>query len=128
LNTTSIPLPAIATESKTLIDDTSLKTLEITARRLLSLDKGGGSVEDLEIVRKGLCFRPTTNRGFPIVSRIPDSNLGGVLTSGDSEGGVFLAAGHGPWGISMSVGTGKVMAEMVQGLKTSADVSQLGFS
>jgi glycine/D-amino acid oxidase-like deaminating enzyme len=122
LNSSSIPLPALATESK--IDDQAVKQLQTTSERLLGLSS---DVDDLEIVRKGLCFRPVTNKGTPILARIPDKMLGqGINTRGGSDGGVFLAAGHGPWGISMSLGTGKVMAEMVMGLETSADVRDLG--
>jgi glycine/D-amino acid oxidase-like deaminating enzyme len=119
LNSSSIPLPALATESK--IDEDSIEQLKKTSTRLLGIQ---GGVEDLEILRKALCFRPVTNRGTPVVARIPDEKLGGGTRSG-GDGGVFLAAGHGPWGISMSLGTGKVMAEMIQGLPTSADVSGL---
>jgi glycine/D-amino acid oxidase-like deaminating enzyme len=122
LNSSSMPLPALATESK--IDDQAVKQLQTTSERLLGLSS---DVDDLEIVRKGLCFRPVTNKGTPILARIPDKMLGqGISTRGSSDDGVFLAAGHGPWGISMSLGTGKVMAEMVMGLETSADVRDLG--
>lgn len=122
LNSSSIPLPALATESK--IEENAVKQLQTTSKRLLGQP---GDVEDLELVRKGLCFRPVTDRGTPILGRIPDKVLGkGISTRGGGDGGVFLAAGHGPWGISMSLGTGKVIAEMVMGLKTSADVGELG--
>ena len=122
LNSASIPLPALATDSK--IDDKAVFKLQVTAKRLLGVSE---DVDDLEILKKGLCFRPVTQKGTPILARIPDGKLGnGISTRGDAEGGVFLAAGHGPWGISMSLGTGKVMAEMVRGLPTSADVGDLG--
>jgi glycine/D-amino acid oxidase-like deaminating enzyme len=121
LNDASIPLPVLATDSK--IDENSIAQLQNTTKLLLGLS---GGVDDLEIVRKGLCFRPVTARGTPILGRIPDEKLGGVGTRGGGEGGVWVAAGHGPWGISMSLGTGKVLAEMVQGLPTSADVKHLG--
>lgn len=122
LNSSSIPLPALATESK--IDDAAVKQLQTTSKRLLGLSD---DVDDLEIIRKGLCFRPVTNRGTPILGRIPDKALGGGMsTKVGGDGGVFLATGHGPWGISMSLGTGKVMAEMVMGLETSADVRGVG--
>jgi glycine/D-amino acid oxidase-like deaminating enzyme len=120
LNSSSIPLPALATESK--IDDNAVKQLQKTSKRLLGLP---GDVDDLEVIKKGLCFRPVTNRGTPILGRIPDKVLGGISTKGSGDGGVFIAAGHGPWGISMSLGTGKVMAEIVMGLETSADVRGL---
>lgn len=59
----------------------------------------------------------------------------------DGQGGVWLSAGHGkytlatrkycvlkyylssgPWGISLSQGTGKVLAELVMRVKPSIDV------
>ena len=40
-------------------------------------------------------------------------------------GGVFVATGHGPWGVALSLGTGRVVAEMVLGRKTSVDVGVL---
>ncbi|CAJ2504495.1 Uu.00g118890.m01.CDS01 [Anthostomella pinea] len=123
LNSATEPLPALATDAKAGISQSAIETLRDTAREVL----GKGSVEDdLEIVREGLCFRPVTDRGTPILGRIPDRCLGdGVATRTGAEGGVYLAAGHGPWGISMSLGTGKVVAEMVQGRGLSADVSML---
>ena len=116
LNSVSLPLPELATESR--IDESSIAKLKMTAERLLG-------EEDLEVVRKGLCFRPVTKRGTPILARI-DEKLGSVGTRGTREGGVFIAAGHGPWGIALSLGTGKVMSEMIEGNETSADVSRLG--
>jgi hypothetical protein len=43
-----------------------------------------------------------TTSGHPIVSRIADEDLGdGFSTRGRGEGGVFISAGHGPWGMYM---------------------------
>ncbi|KAI1212513.1 FAD dependent oxidoreductase [Annulohypoxylon truncatum] len=122
LNSTTEPLPALATDSKSSISRPAIEKLRGTAREVLGAD-------DVEVVREGLCFRPATDRGTPILSRIPDSCLGpAVNTRPAPEGGVYLATGHGPWGISMSLGTGKVMAEMIQGRELSADVSGLGLN
>jgi len=120
LNDPSHPIPNLATESE--VDESVIAVLQKTARRLLGIQ---GDVDDLEIVRKGLCFRPVTSKGVPILARIPDKSLGGFETR-VGEGGIWIAAGHGPWGISNSLGTGKVMAEMIQGRPTSADISGLG--
>ncbi|KAK0668610.1 FAD dependent oxidoreductase-domain-containing protein [Cercophora samala] len=79
----------------------------------------GGGDAGLEVVREGLCFRPVTEWGAPIVSRITQEDIG--INAG--YGGVWVAAGHGPWGIAMSLGTGVVMAEMVEGVKTSVNLS-----
>lgn len=120
LNDLGLPLPDLATETE--IDAKSIAKLTEVAKKMLSIP---GS-DDVEIVRDGLCFRPVTNSGRPILSRVTDTRLGGCSTRrGPGEGGVFVAAGHGPWGISLSLGTGKVLAEMVNGVETSADVRKL---
>ncbi|KKK20563.1 hypothetical protein ARAM_005015 [Aspergillus rambellii] len=83
------------------------------------------NIDDLEILREGLCHRPVTERGVPLVTRLDDKLLGAGLKTA-AKGGVFIAAGHGPWGISLSLGTGKVVADMIQGLKPAVDISGLG--
>ncbi|PMD14195.1 FAD dependent oxidoreductase-like protein [Hyaloscypha hepaticicola] len=117
LNSSSLSLPSLATESR--IDESSIAKLKKTAQRLLG-------EEDIEVGRQGLCYRPVTRRGTPILARIEDEKLGGFGTSGSGDGGVFVAAGHGPWGITNSLGTGKVMSEMIEGEETSANISRLG--
>ncbi|KAK0612976.1 FAD dependent oxidoreductase [Bombardia bombarda] len=126
LNSSAIPLPDAAGRERTPILPGAIAQLRETARELLGPSEDGAD-DDLEVVREGLCFRPVTPWGTPIVSRIPDHHLGvGMATRAGAEGGVFLAAGHGPWGISLSLGTGMVMAEMMQGRPLSADVGSLG--
>ncbi|TPX14482.1 uncharacterized protein E0L32_005446 [Thyridium curvatum] len=122
VNSAEIPLPALATQSKVL--GPSVEELKQIAAELLASETGH---TDYEIVRQSLCFRPVTPWGLPIIAGIPDEHLGIAMgTRPGEEGGVFVAAGHGPWGISMSLGTGKVLAELVQGREPSADISHLG--
>ena len=67
-----------------------------------------------------------TSSGRPIVCRVPDEKLGnGLLTRGGGNGGVFIAAGHGAWGISQAPGTGLCCAELVEGRKPSANITAL---
>lgn len=125
LNSSALPLPGTAGEAKPREAD--IARLRETASELLGPQEGGA--DDLEVVREGLCFRPVTPSGVPIVARVGDVDLGiGIKTRPGAEGGVFVAAGHGPWGISLSLGTGMVLAEMVQGRDVSADVSGLGLT
>ena len=120
LNSTKLPLPDIVTDKQ--IDPESIETLKITAKRLLGMQDVNGEPgpDDLEVLREGLCFRPVTEKGVPVIGKIDERKLGmeGVES-------VWVAAGHGPWGISLSLGTGLCMAEMVEGRKTSADVRKL---
>jgi glycine/D-amino acid oxidase-like deaminating enzyme len=124
LNSSSIPLPLLPTDART--SAVALERLKETARILLA---SGARETDLQVVREALCYRPVTTSGRPILTRILDKHLGvGVATRPGSEGGVFVATGHGPWGISLSLGTGKVMAEMIQGRPVSANVDSLCLS
>lgn len=124
LNSATVPLPSVAEGSK--VQTESMELVKQAARELLG--SGNDDEDDLEVVREGLCFRPVTPWGLPIVSRVPDEHLGGgIQTKPGAEGGIYLAAGHGPWGISMSLGTGIVMSELIQGRPLSADISALGF-
>ena len=77
----------------------------------------------LSLLRSALCFRPISPTGRPIVARMHEADLGdGVRV----PGGVFVATGHGPWGISLGLGTGFVVGQMVLGREPSVDVSVLG--
>jgi glycine/D-amino acid oxidase-like deaminating enzyme len=119
LNSSTIPLPDVQT-GFTKPDPACLATIEDTAKQLLGQDA-------VEVVREGLCFRPVTPAGTPIIARVKDEDLGiGIRTRPGADGGVFVATGHGPWGISLSLGTGIAIAEMVQGRAATADISGLG--
>ena len=103
LNSSSYPLPKLPTER--IIDSKSTSILKATAKRLMG--------EDIEILRESVCWRPMATRGVPILGRMPNVE------------GLWLASGTGTWGISLSLGIGKVMAEMLEGKPTSADVRRL---
>ncbi|KAK4986058.1 hypothetical protein LTR66_007990 [Elasticomyces elasticus] len=81
LNSSTIPLPEVATDAK------------IGSEEIEELKKNLSDVTD-----SCECFRPVTPRGQPILCRIPDTKLGDISTRGGGEGGIFVAAGHGPWG------------------------------
>ncbi|KAL3590629.1 hypothetical protein FPOAC2_12824 [Fusarium poae] len=118
----SIRLPPLATGARPIAS--SLEKLKDLAKQII--DTQG---EELEIVRTGLCFRPVSERGTPYITRIEDVDLRqGYSTRKGKDGGVYVATGHGPWGISLSLGTGKVMAEMMQGRELSADITKLGYN
>ncbi|GKZ97495.1 hypothetical protein AnigIFM59636_000881 [Aspergillus niger] len=138
LNTKTIPLPERADDSHNSVDQKEMDRLKAASVRLLGKLAEGKTessdetpnVNDLKIVREGLCFRPASDRGTPFVGRIDDSLLGeGIKTAtGSRKGGVFVASGHGPWGISLALGTGKVIADLVEGVQPAVDISGLGVS
>ncbi|KAJ5633180.1 FAD dependent oxidoreductase [Penicillium lividum] len=124
-----LPLPSCVEDVHQLQDPAEMQKLKNVVIRLLgNLTQGSQStddvnVDDLEILREGLCFRPVSKKDIPTVGRIEDACLGDDMHA--YAGGVYIAAGHGPWGISLCLGTGKVVSEMIMGERTSADVSGL---
>jgi hypothetical protein len=79
-----------------------------------------------------LCFRPATRTGRPIMGKVPrgmylppSTSTSATTTSkpdpsstdenNDALGGLYISSGHGPWGIALSLGSGKVMSEIVLG-------------
>ncbi|KAK4693168.1 hypothetical protein P7C71_g4182, partial [Lecanoromycetidae sp. Uapishka_2] len=102
LNSSHYPLPKIANER--VIDSDSIAALKKTAHRLLG--------DDFKVVRESVCWRPVAKRGVPIIAEL--------------EKGVFLCAGHGPWGISNSLGSGYCVASMVRGVDVERYTSRLG--
>lgn len=119
LNSTTIPLPDPNVEVKA--GEKAIEQLKACAKVMMM----GVPGQDFEVLREGLCFRPVTSSGRPIVSRIPDEKLGHLKTRGGALGGVFIAAGHGAWGISHAPGTGLVLSELIEGRKPSAKIEAL---
>ncbi|KAI0685996.1 FAD dependent oxidoreductase [Cytidiella melzeri] len=111
-NSSHIALPKLATESVPQPD--SISVLVNSAKALCG--------EDVEVVKEGLCFRPVVPTGRPVIAQMHEADLGDGVQVG---GGVFVATGHGPWGITLSLGTGYVVGEMVLGRETSVDVKAL---
>ncbi|KAL6305779.1 FAD dependent oxidoreductase [Sparassis latifolia] len=111
LNSAAIPLPALPTDA--VVEPESVARLVGVAQALCG--------DDVEVLREGVCFRPVSSTGRPMIVRVPGADLG----EGAEGVRVFLATAHGPWGISLSLGTGRVVAEMVLGREPSADVSAL---
>jgi glycine/D-amino acid oxidase-like deaminating enzyme len=131
----TIKLPSRAEDTNRLFDAREMQKLKDVAVRLM-----GGLAEDteeatnettnfddLEILREGLCFRPVSNTGVPTIGKIDNLSLGGG-TRASPRGGVFIAAGHGPWGISLSLGTGKIISEMIKKQEPSVNATGLAIT
>jgi glycine/D-amino acid oxidase-like deaminating enzyme len=138
LNSTTIPLPEQSSDLK--VNPHAIEQMKKCAARIIGAVDG----KEMEVLREALvsftdlrvpeklvliryqCFRPVTASGRPLICRIPDAKLGGGMkTRQNGDGGVFLAAGHGAWGICQAPGTGLVMAELIEGRSLSANISAL---
>ncbi|GAA5927723.1 hypothetical protein JCM10213_000876 [Rhodosporidiobolus nylandii] len=105
-------LPGTVDEVKDMLDKRLVDRLKRAAGAVSPLLKEeNGAV----IVKEQFCYRPVFDDREPVI--------------GELEPGVIIATGHGPWGITLAPGTGKVVAELALGRKSeelSADISSLG--
>jgi glycine/D-amino acid oxidase-like deaminating enzyme len=86
---------------------------EAAERRLLrAIGYVSGPLSRAEVIDRQLCYRSTMEDGRPALGKLKE--------------GVWVATGHGPWGVTLSLGTGRVLAELILGgVAHSADVSSL---
>src|SRR5262245_20397496 len=53
------------------------------------------------IERRQACYRPVTDDGIPLIGGVPEAP------------GIYVATGHGPWGMLNAPGTGLALAELI---------------
>lgn len=89
-----------------------------------------------ELLKKGRTYRPTIDRELPIVTPLSGDDLYGARNSKDqsrhirqncSKTGVWVCTGHGKYGITLGLGSGKLMSQMILGKKPDLSISALGF-
>lgn len=87
---------------------------------------------ELQLVSKGRAFRPATKSGLPVISEVTPSDLTGDLTisaqSSKSSSGAFVCWGHGSYGLTLGMGTGKLMGQIICGEKPDLDLSLFAVS
>ena len=106
----------IDSESREMSSEFRINTLLVTGGALC------GGADNVSVLRSGLCFRPVAPTGRPVIAKMHEADLG---DGAKVKGGVYVATGHGPWGISLCLGTGWVVSEMILGKETSVDVKVL---
>jgi len=69
------------------------------------------SLAGARITRRQACYRPVTDDGLPLIGRVPGVD------------GLYVATGHGPWGILNAPATGQALAELItEGRCSSVDL------
>ena len=97
------PLPESA--EGVMVDDAACDVLAGAAGRVSS------TLAAARITRRQACYRPVTADGLPLIGRAPGA------------AGVFVATGHGPWGMLNAPATGLALAELItDGAAASVDL------
>jgi glycine/D-amino acid oxidase-like deaminating enzyme len=78
----------------------------------------------LAVIAKGRAFRPSTVSGLPFISDIPSKYLLSLAENHSVPSEVFICYGHGSYGISLGMGSGQLIAQLVCGQKPDIDISK----
>ncbi|KPM41810.1 hypothetical protein AK830_g4756 [Neonectria ditissima] len=82
--------------------------------------------DDFQILSQGRAFRPATRSGLPVMSEVPPSGLSIDVTEDGrattSSSVVFVCWGHGSWGLTLGMGSGRLMAQLMRGEKPGIDM------
>lgn len=119
-NATLPPLGKVASPNGAMINE-----LIDRAKRHLSFVAGevGQDGATLEIIDKGRAIRPATNSLLPIISSVKAEDLSDDVGSSSDSSGVFVSWGHGSYGLTLGMGTGKILSQLVLGEETDIDIS-----
>ena len=89
--------------------------VEVSEASCAVLARAAGRVSNslaaARITRQQACYRPVTDDGLPLIGRVPGA------------AGLYVATGHGPWGILNAPATGQALAELItEGTSSSVDL------
>ncbi|KAL8813238.1 MAG: hypothetical protein Q9200_000422 [Gallowayella weberi] len=103
-------------------DPASLAKLKAYSDNILKHPQNG-----LRVISQGRSYRPENRRQVPVIAGIPASQLS-ASRHRDGKTSVYINLGHGSYGVTLGMGSGKVMSQLVLGKKTDVNVSSMGVS
>ena len=106
-------------------DPDKLAKLRAYADMFLKHPHTSGGKQKLRVLSHGRSYRPATWNSLPIIAGIPPYNLT-TKETGQTKAKVFINSGHGAYGITLSMGSGKLMSQMILHKQLDLDVSRLG--
>ncbi|KAL8902944.1 MAG: hypothetical protein Q9207_004267 [Kuettlingeria erythrocarpa] len=98
----------------------SLARLKAYSDGFLKHTQGG-----LRVVNQGRSYRPANENQLPIIAGIPSSLLSAEASTG-GEWSVYINSGHGSYGVTLGMGSGKIMSQLVLGEEPSVNLSKMG--
>lgn len=86
-----------------------------------------GKHAKFELLKKGRAFRPATKSSLPVISEVDSSDLIGS-TQNESKGvrsssGLFICWGHGSFGLTLGMGSGRLVGQLISGEEPDLDLA-----
>ncbi|KAI0098721.1 hypothetical protein GGR51DRAFT_537676 [Nemania sp. FL0031] len=84
----------------------------------------------MQLIGKGRSYRPTTKSGLPIIDKVSPLDLRGYESNSDASltrelpSGVFICWGHWGYGLTLGMGSGRLMSQLMRGEKLDIDISE----
>lgn len=121
-HTGELPSPNVVAEP----DSSVISDLMDYSKRFLHLGQEGQreGTPDLSILATGRSFRPSTVSGLPFIGEIPSHLLLPSEGAHSASSGIFVCYGHGSYGMSLGMGSGKLMAQLIHHENTDIDISK----
>lgn len=91
------------------------------------LTRSHGPKQELRVIGSGRAYRPATETQLPIIASVPGCRLSGNRCE-NGKTGVYINSGHGSYGVTLGMGSGKLMSQIVLGRPTDLNVSKFGLS
>lgn len=131
--TASLPFPGQTAEpDEELIEDLLARAHAWLSSHCSCSDKHN---HELQLLDKGRAFRPATKSGLPVLSEVESSDLTGdpmgrvqETSESTSTSGVYICWGHGSYGLTLGMGTGKLMDQLMRGEEPDLDLSLFALS
>ncbi|KAF5243374.1 hypothetical protein FANTH_8196 [Fusarium anthophilum] len=104
-------------------DERLIKELRACASKWLNRDctSLGEHSEDVQVLSKGRAFRPATRSGLPVMSEVKSSDV--TADAASFPTGIFVCWGHGSWDLTLGMGSGRVMSQLMRGKEPDIDLS-----
>lgn len=104
---------------------------ELSARARSWLDWGCRYTEEhaglVQVVKKGRAFRPATRSALPLMTEVETLKLVSDSKTGSETGkcssGLFVCWGHGSYGLTLGMGSGRLMSQLMSGEEPDIDLT-----
>ena len=85
--------------------------------------------EAVDMISAGRCYRPVVEMRRPIIAQLSLERLiSPQKVPSNIKGAFYINTGHGSHGITLGLGSGKVMSDLIYGRKPAANISGLGLA
>ena len=79
--------------------------------------------QQMRVISQGRAHRPATRTQLPSISAVPACKLS-ADRCGSAKTGVFVNSGHGSYGVTLGMGSGKLMSLIILNDETDLDISK----